>query len=153
MIKQIIKLIILLLISGKIYSQTITKRIEDTGYTPSARGNSDGNINLKLDAKVFDIIDKQIKVNDDKSPGWRVQIYFGSGGSASQTAKDIQEKFKKEYGLDIGCYIVYEDPYFKVRAGDFRTKAEALKFRETISKNFSNSWIVQDEINYPDLKQ
>jgi len=132
----------------QIFSQS-SKRIEDTGFLPSARGANDGNIVLKHDSRVFSIIDKHISTNQDKFPGWRVQIFFGSGASASGDAERVKNAFLNAYGLDMGCYIIYEAPYYKVRAGDFRTRAESLKFKEKISKDFSNSWIVEDMITYP----
>ncbi len=140
----------LFFVPGNLFSQISSKRIEDTGFLPSGKGTSDGTVLLKHDVRIFSIINKQIDVNNDKFPGWRVQIYFGSGSTASQKASEIRNKYQLAYGNDHGTYIVYEDPYFKLRIGDFRTRAEALKYREDISKKIKNTWIVQDNINYPD---
>ena len=138
-----------LLFSGsEIFSQS-SKRIEDTGFLSTSRGTGDGNIVLKHDSRVFSIIDKHISTNENKFPGWRVQIFFGSGASSAGDSERVKNAFINAYGLDIGCYIVYEAPYYKVKAGDFRTRAEALKFKEKITKDFSNSWIVEDMITYP----
>ena len=41
--------------------------------------------------------------------------------------------------------------YFKVRVGDFRTKIEAIKLFQSISKEFPGAYFVPDVINFPDL--
>lgn len=79
--------------------------------------------------------------------GFRVQIHFGSD---REKAKDEKSKFLKSYS-DVPAYENYQQPNFKVRVGDFRTRLEAQKFLKEIKNEFSSAFVVTDEINYPKL--
>jgi hypothetical protein len=43
-------------------------------------------------------------------------------------------------------YLTYQQPNFKVRCGDFRTRAEARKYVKSISAYFPSAFIVKDFI-------
>ena len=49
------------------------------------------------------------------------------------------------------AHEVYQQPFFKIRVGDFRTKLEAYKFQKEIMAQFPNSFIVKDEIEIDQL--
>jgi len=52
----------------------------------------------------------------------------------------------------IISYPLYAEPgYFKIRAGDFRTKTEATKLLLSIRKEFPDAYLVPDIINFPEL--
>lgn len=80
-------------------------------------------------------------------PGYRIQIFFGSERKA---ANDAKTKFLQEYP-DASAYLVYQQPYFKVRVGDFRTHLEAQSIFQKILQQFDNVFIVPDKINLPKL--
>jgi hypothetical protein len=148
--KKIILLALLTISISNVFSQTETKRIEEFSFLPSGIGATDGKIIIKQDALLGNLLQKSVNSNDKKFPGYRVQIYFGSGQSAMNASRSAKEKFMYKYGDKYGSYIIYESPYFKLRVGDFRTKAEALYFNKIISSTFPNSWVVPDRINYPE---
>jgi hypothetical protein len=77
--------------------------------------------------------------------GYRVQIFFGS---SRQAAYDAQAKFNEEYP-EMRTYIIYNEPNFKVRAGDFRTRLEAQKLLQEIRPMFNSLFIIQEKINPP----
>lgn len=81
-----------------------------------------------------------------KLEGFRVQIY---SGNKKQPARDARLKFSRVY-RKTKAYEVYEQPYFKVRVGDFKTKMEALKFKNDLIKHFPNCFIVKDDIKFQD---
>jgi hypothetical protein len=124
--------------------------IENSGFLPEWRETSHGSVVIYQDVKLRSLIRQHIESNNEKFPGWRVQIYFGSGQTARDRANSAKEIFYKRFGQDYGAYIVYDSPYFKVRVGDFRTKAEAMKFRERLKPYFKSTWIIQDMVYYPD---
>ena len=75
---------------------------------------------------------KQNLKNKDGIYGWGLQIKFTS------KRKDIlpyQVKFANLYP-GIPLKITFESPYYKLTAGNFRTKNEALKIKYKIEKNF-----------------
>ncbi|MGZ3874559.1 MAG: SPOR domain-containing protein, partial [Mucilaginibacter sp.] len=77
--------------------------------------------------------------------GYRVQIFFGS---SRQAAYDAQAKFNEEYP-EFRTYIVYNEPNFKVRAGDFRTRLEAQKLMQELRPMYTSLFIISEKINLP----
>jgi len=146
-----ITVFILLLFLNTSFSQlTTTFKIEDSGITPSYRGYNDGNITITQDPLLLKLIKKRKGLNKDKFIGWRVQIYFDSGQKAMSGSQYAKRKFLTRYGNKHNAYTIYDSPYYKIRVGDFRTKAEAMNFKDKIKETFPNSWIIGDIfINYP----
>lgn len=83
-------------------------------------------------------------------PGYRVHLYMDSGNRARLNTQHEQAEFEEKYP-DQAAYIVYEEPYFKLRAGDFRTRLDARRFLEKIRRDYPAAYIVVDLINYPEM--
>ncbi|PJA09870.1 MAG: hypothetical protein COX70_00610 [Flavobacteriales bacterium CG_4_10_14_0_2_um_filter_32_8] len=79
-----------------------------------------------------------------KLMGYRIQIF---SGNKKQPARDARLAFVQIFNT-IKAHEIYEQPYFKVRVGDFKTKIEALKFKNELIKHFPNCFIVRDEIDF-----
>ena len=106
--------------------------------------------NLIQDKKVNELILKHILVNEakkEKIKGYRVQIHFGP---EKAKAMDVKTKYSTSYPNST-VYLDYQQPYFKIRVGDFRTKLEAYKLLQEISGEFPGAFIVGDEIELPPL--
>ncbi len=90
-------------------------------------------------------------MNDQRGiPGYRVHLYMDSGNRARLNTQHEQADFEELYP-EQRSYIVYEEPYFKLRAGDFRTRLDARRFLEKIRRNYPAAYIVVDRINYPEM--
>lgn len=100
---------------------------------------------IKKDAR----IDQLIKVHESsfKQDGYRVQIFQGN---KKQPAREAKSKYISMHTKNK-AHEIYQQPYFKVRVGDFRTKLEALAFQKEIMGQFPNSFIVKDEIEVDEL--
>ncbi len=83
-------------------------------------------------------------------PGYRVHLYMDSGLRSRLNTQKEQASFEEKYPKQKS-YIVYEEPYFKLRAGDFRTRLDARRFLEKIRRDYPAAYIVVDQINFPDL--
>ena len=97
-----------------------------------------------------ELVLKHILINEarkEKMKGYRVQIHFGA---EKAKALDIKSKFILQ-NHKVDAYLDYQQPYFKIRVGDFRTKLEAYKFMQEISGNFPGAFIVSDDIELPPL--
>lgn len=79
--------------------------------------------------------------------GYRVQIFFGGQRT---DANQIKSEFSRMYPL-INAYISYQQPNFKVRVGDFKTRLEAMKFLKQIHPLYTTAFIVKDDVRLPDL--
>lgn len=90
-------------------------------------------------------VDRQLGI-----PGYRIHLYMDSGNRARLNTQREQAEFEEEYP-DITSYIIYEEPYFKLRAGDFRTRLDARRFLEKIKGDYSSAYIVVDLVNFPQM--
>lgn len=80
--------------------------------------------------------------------GFRVQIYNGNDrAKATQTKVDFMKRFP-----GVRTYLTYVQPQFRVKVGDFRTRAEAEKMYEQASTLYSPCMIVPDIIVINTLK-
>lgn len=112
----------------------------------NARNADTGNVELIRDPRIDALLEKHIAINKKQKgiPGYRVQIFFGS---KRKDALNLKADFLKKYP-DIDAYTEYDEPYFKVRVGDFRTQLKAQKFHKELSGDFPNAFIVNDLIKY-----
>lgn len=78
-------------------------------------------------------------------PGYRVQIYFGADRSKAQ---DIRVDFMRNFS-DVPAYMVYHQPNFKIRVGDFKTRLEAQGFLKKLENLYTTAFIVTDEVKLP----
>lgn len=83
--------------------------------------------------------------------GYRVQIFSSSQQrTARTTAFQLQARVKAT-GIEAQTHIIYNQPYWKVRLGDFRTKAEAQILRDQVNKLMpdlqEDTYIVRDNID------
>ncbi|MBN2669620.1 MAG: SPOR domain-containing protein [Bacteroidales bacterium] len=90
------------------------------------------------------------KKNEQGINGYRVQIYFGSGHTAREKANSIRNSFVSAYP-DVSAHVVFQEPNFKVRVGDYRTKSEALALLKKIETIYPGAFIVKDFIDWPNL--
>lgn len=75
--------------------------------------------------------------------GFRVQIYNGNDRTK---ASEIKMKFIKKYP-GIRSYIVFNNPQYRVRVGDFTTREEAETFMEKLQPDFQPTMVLPDLIN------
>ena len=121
-----------------------------------ARGQSDSlrifsvDSNIIQDKRVNELVLKHVLINEarkGKMKGYRVQIHFGP---EKAKALEVKSKFTSS-NYKIAAYLDYQQPYFKIRVGDFRTKLEAYKLLQEISGEFPGAFIVTDDIELPPL--
>ena len=103
-----------------------------------------GRVEIIQDPRIAALVKKHIAINKRQKgiPGYRVQIFFGS---KRKDALRVKAEFLKKHP-DINAYTKYDEPYFKVRVGDFRTQLKAQKCHKEISGGFPNAFIVNDLI-------
>lgn len=82
--------------------------------------------------------------------GYRVRIFFDNSQSARAQSSATVASFS-EVAPGVGVYRAYENPYFKVTVGDFRTKSDALRFMNSIKGLYPKAFITRERINYPSL--
>jgi hypothetical protein len=80
--------------------------------------------------------------------GFRVQIYNGNDrGKANNIKMDFMRRFP-----GVRVYMSYVQPQFRVKAGDFRSRADAHKLSDQLNSLYSPVMIVPDIIVINTLK-
>ena len=98
-------------------------------------------------------LDTAIQKNIDKNrianvvDGYRIQLF---SGAERNNANALKTKFLKLYP-ETPAYLIYQQPYFKLRVGDYRTKIEAQQIFYKLQDDFGQVIIIPDKINLPKL--
>jgi hypothetical protein len=77
--------------------------------------------------------------------GWRVQILSTNDRSIADAARN---RFRGEYP-DLPAEWVHERPYYKLRVGAFRTRAEAMQLIADLSATYPGCYPAQDPAIHP----
>ena len=89
-------------------------------------------------------------VEHDGINGYRIQLNFNSGNDSRERVSRIKSGFERRYP-NVPTYLIYREPYFKLRVGDFRTKLEAEAFLKRINGRYRSAFVVKDKIKFPKL--
>ena len=115
-------------------------RLQDEGRPGDVRIETDS----LLEANYYKLMVKNSQVKG--VPGYRIRIYSESGLGAKEGQQKVRARFLSLFP-EIDAYYRYDEPYFKVYVGDFRTMSEALKLYDEIEKKFPNPILREDYIN------
>ena len=80
--------------------------------------------------------------------GYRVQIFMEIGNDAISHAEAMKHSFMKAFP-ELPVYLTYEQPYYRLRVGDFRNRVEAEKYMRLIKPKFNLAFVTADIINPP----
>ncbi len=134
-------------------SQYTSKSIFDYLQTPV---DDKQIIHIQQDSSVIRLIDKHMRIKQQMPvyDGYRIQIFSGSGKEAREKISQVRGDFLTAMpGFDASrIYPVYQPPFFKIRVGDYRTKAEAFPVYKQIIRKFPTAYIVKEKINPPRLE-
>ena len=130
--KKVILLTLCALLSAQVlFAQTRKGRVEITG-----------------DVQVSELVKKHIEFNERMRtvPGYRVQIAALSGPNSRNQAFELKAKFKEEYP-EFEVYIVFTEPNFRVKVGDFTNKLDAFVLMQRVKDRYPGT-IVKENV-YP----
>lgn len=80
--------------------------------------------------------------NRSTTRGFRVQVFLGSNRSEAYAE---QARFKRLFG-NIDTYITYDEPNYRVKVGDFRSRREAEELMQGLKGQFSNVYVFIEDI-------
>ena len=72
------------------------------------------------------------------------------GNDALEHAKAVKAQFENAFP-DIPIYLTYAEPYFRLRAGNFRNRVEAEKSLRRIKRQFKEAFVTADMIYRPKI--
>lgn len=93
-------------------------------------------------------IDKLLEYKKDLATvnAFTIQIFSGSSRSARSEAQSIKNQVATLFP-EWSNYIEYEQPNYKIRVGNFRTRLEADRALITVKKSYANAFILQPKKN------
>jgi hypothetical protein len=111
----------------------------------SDTGQGTGKITIIQDAGIADLVRNHVDQNKRSigMEGFRIQLYSGSGGNSKKEAQDIKGQAMSAFP-NVKVYLTYTAPFWRVRAGNFRNKSEALKTYYELKQVFPNCYPVRD---------
>ena len=83
------------------------------------------------------LITKKRAFNQEYGYGFRVQIYYGN----ETKARTLQSKFSLNYP-EVTTKLAYDQPYWKVQVGNYKTKLEADRALVNFSEKFSGLIVI-----------
>jgi hypothetical protein len=111
-----------------------------------------GKLSIEQDPAIDSLINRYILYNRkiNGMEGFRIQIYNSSERNAKEESGKMQIEFMSKFP-NITSYVLFEKPgYYKIRAGDYRTRIEGTKYLLMIRKVFPDAYLVHDIINFQD---
>ncbi len=80
--------------------------------------------------------------SDEMVPGYRVQLISTRYEAEARTVKlDAMLTFREN------VYVIFDDPYYKIRIGDCLTRFDAnILQEEAADKNFNEAWVVRTNV-------
>ena len=103
----------------------------------------------------FDVAKKKNKDNDMqivgknaakiRKRGYRIQVYKGSSSRADEAAARSAGR-RIQLLFDLEPYIIYNNPDWVCRVGDFKTREDAVEYLKDIRKSSKSAMIVPSEI-------
>jgi len=112
-----------------------------------------GNVEITKDKRIDRLVEsqKQLSLIIETIPGYRVQIFFESGSNSRSKALQAKDQFLSKYpGME--AYLVFHEPYYKIRVGNFRTRMEAQGFKHSIVTEYPSTFVVKDDIILPNVE-
>lgn len=128
----IMKLLIYIILSLPIlgFAQNTAKIGDKTSIS------SDVDFNYLID------LHKQKNELTDEIPGYRIQISSSNDREEIYTLRtEVTTKFSETKN-----YIIYDQPYYRLKIGDFKTRLEARSFLEEVIQQFPSAFLVSDNI-------
>lgn len=88
---------------------------------------------------------KENKLSQAKVKGYRVRIYFDNSQDARDGSAEAKMEFEKLYP-DTPTFVEYAAPYFKVTAGNFLSREEAVVLWGNVLSLYPNAFVVTESI-------
>ena len=103
---------------------------------------------VKEDPVILEMTKRFVEINKATTSvsGWRIQLLASTDRRNIENAKQRFQAFYPNTFVDW----VHEKPYYKVRAGAFLTKLDALRMLYIIKQDFEGAFLAQDKAIRPE---
>jgi hypothetical protein len=111
---------------------------------------SGGSVTVHQDKRIERIVAENTVGSGAISHGYRVQVFSSNTQRTAREEAFSLERRLKESFPDMGIYVTYSSPFWKVRIGNFQTTEEAKSFTDELLYLFprlkSTTYTVRDRI-------
>jgi len=154
-ISNLLFLFITILLMNNAFAQNAQPSSEYTAeifYKLKEKTAGSGNVVIYQDDRINKLVWKHVAQNKEFNgvQGFRIRIFSDLGQTAREKSQEANAKFNEQFP-HISVYREYDSPYFKVYAGDYRTKNDALVDFKRIKMYFPAAFVVPSRINFPKL--
>jgi len=121
-------------------------------YKLKEKKDGNGNVVIYQDSRINKLVWKHVSQNKEFNgiQGFRIRIFSDLGQAAREKSQEANARFNELFP-HISVYREYDSPYYKVYAGDYRTKNDALVDFKRIKMYFPAAFVVPTRINFPKL--
>lgn len=100
-------------------------------------------VQVKMDPIIGDMLEQHTANNKAEATvsGWRVQILATTN---RQRLESVQQSFRYHYP-NVPVDWMHDRPYYKLQAGAFRTKRDALRLKYILSREYEGLYLVRDD--------
>lgn len=111
-------------------------------------------VQAQITVKIDESINEQLRmknasIDSTKISGYRIQIAFSTDQS---NASSSESKFKSRFPeYRDRVYSLYQQPYWKIRVGDFYREIDAQKMLSDVRVYFPNAFLVKDYVRRPKI--
>ncbi|MDR0412905.1 MAG: SPOR domain-containing protein [Dysgonamonadaceae bacterium] len=85
--------------------------------------------------------------------GFRIQVFMGNDHQTARSEASSKQASIREIFPELSTYLIYEAPNWRLLAGDFAYREEAVIFQQQLQKRFpqfgKEMYIVADKIKFP----
>lgn len=101
-----------------------------------------GNVSIVANSKITKMMDRFVQINQSKSfiEGWRIQLLATSDRQRVESAK---LRFQTLYP-NIYADWKHSAPYYKLRAGAFASKLEAIRMLYVLKRDYPSAYPAKD---------
>ncbi|WEK35752.1 MAG: SPOR domain-containing protein [Candidatus Pseudobacter hemicellulosilyticus] len=120
-------------------------------FAQSLNAQTDTNtVVVHIDPRIDLLVKKQIEINEfttrnarRSAPGFRIQVVNTNDRNKAFAAKTrVYQNFP-----ELKAYLLYKAPFYKLKVGNFRERAEAEEYLDAIKQHFPGGvYIVPDTI-------
>lgn len=102
------------------------------------------NYTIYQDEKIGELAEKYVEYNRKRefNEGYRIQVTYTNVRDEVYQSKGAMYKQFPE----LASYVEYEQPYYKLRIGDFKTRLEATYYLQQVITLYPGAFIVKDKI-------
>ena len=98
---------------------------------------------IDADQKLDAFVAQHVEINQQtqSAEGYRIQIFAGS----REGANGARARLMRSYS-DLEAYVVPIEPNYRVRVGNFTSRADAQRTCDMIRSSFPSAWVIKDRI-------